>query len=184
MGILSHESNKIAVDAKMFYQEFDAGSTIHMINEYVLRRVVLHCPKNALEFGCNNGKNIQRLKDLWPYVDIVGIDVSRNAVQKAISKGLCVGLGDELFFNDKADDIFDMIFTISVLCHIPDIDNLITQMQRCSKRIIIAETNERLGRFYFSHDYKKYGFVSVMEIYAPPNPVGNGALYHIMEWSR
>ena len=169
-----------------FYQSFDCGWELFPYNINTISRIVEHNPKSVLEFGCNNGKNLEMLRNYDQEMDLHGIDLSVKAVQKARAKGFNVNIGNEKALNNIADKFVDVSFTISVLDHVPgNIDELIVNLKRISRKAIFCtETNDIKGEFYFAHDYKAYGFKPRELIQNPGWPKGNGALYCIWEFNH
>lgn len=136
-------------------------------------------PHNAFEFGANWGRNIQLLKEMAPEIKAAGIDLSKMAVGEARKLNLNVSYADERLLFQFPDNIFDVVFTCSVLNHIPDpeFDMIIKQLIRIGENIVLCESNDaslspnnQNGR-WFAHDYKKYGFKKLATL---ENPVNHG----------
>lgn len=162
-----------------FYQSFDCGETLLPYNLKTLNRIIEINPKSVLEFGCNNGKNLQYLKERLPQTaDVFGIDFSMSAIMKAAKKGLDVKLGDENALKNISDKKYDVIFTISVLDHMPNIENTLKSFERIAKKaVFLTETNDIVTELYFAHDYISKGYMPKDYTQNPQNPIGNGALY-------
>jgi hypothetical protein len=52
----------------------------------------------------------------------------------------------------------------------------------CRRGIVIAETTDIVAKFYYAHDYAKYGFKRKEGYrYESKKPIGNGANYEIWQ---
>lgn len=141
-------------------------------------------PKSAFEFGCSAGMNLKILRDIINTA-VSGIDINKIAIEYGQEKfGLeNVIYGDENALNTYETESFDLVFTSSVLCHIPykNIESIIENLLRMAKRcVIFMETNDELDVDLFAHNYKKYGFVSKW-IFESKKPKGNGCVYECWE---
>ncbi len=164
-----------------FYQSFDAHDTMFPYATETIKRILEHNPRSILEFGCNNGKNLKYLSH-YTKADVWGMDFSSNAVKKAQDRGLNVVLGDEKDLDNLEDKSIDVIFTVSVLDHIPDIYTIIKNFERVARKAVyLSETNETCSDLYFPHDYKQLGYKIGHITTNPQNPIGNGAIYEIWE---
>jgi len=103
---------------------------------------------SAFEFGCNIGKNLKNLN----IPKVGGIDISRRAIDNALVDGLMAG--DEKSLADVPTDSYELVFTCSVLCHIPDIESVLEQLKRISsKYVLLVESQDNKGRNHFRHEY-------------------------------
>lgn len=152
----SHLKRQISPDAKSFYRSYVAKDSILPLNEKLVQDILSYNPKSVLEFGCGVGKNLELLK--WKVQDHLGIDISEKAVEIAKKKNLNVICADETKLKTIED--YDVVFTCSVLDHIEYIDNIVDDLKRIANTaIVVAETNTKLMRFYYPHDYESLGFV-------------------------
>jgi 2-polyprenyl-3-methyl-5-hydroxy-6-metoxy-1,4-benzoquinol methylase len=143
-------------DAKSYYRSYIANDLILPLNERLIQDVLLYTPESVLEFGCGVGKNLELLKDRVS--NHLGIDISAEAIEIATKKGLNVVCGDENKL--KTMENYDVIFTCSVLDHIEYIDDIVNELKRMTNTaLVIAETNTKVGRFYYPHNYESLGFV-------------------------
>lgn len=84
-------------------------------------------PKFVVEIGCNDGTLLQKVNEMR--VKHVGIDPSSNVVERARGKGINVEA--EFFGLEVAGKIkekyssADIIFAANVICHLPDISDVI-----------------------------------------------------------
>jgi 2-polyprenyl-3-methyl-5-hydroxy-6-metoxy-1,4-benzoquinol methylase len=141
---------------KEYYNYYHANDNLYEIDEILIEQVINSSPKVVFDFGCGTGKNIAPLRKHG--INVIGLDLSLMNISHARLhhhiQHLIIGDEETL----KHLRYFDLIMTCSVLCHIKDIDNIILEFQRLSPCIIIAETNDIVGEFYFPHDYESYGF--------------------------
>lgn len=141
-------------------------------------------PKSAFEFGCSAGMNLKILRDTINTV-VSGIDINKTAIEYGQEKfGLeNVIYGDENVLNTYETESFDIVFTCSVLCHIPNknIEPIIQNLLRMAKKyVVFMETNDELDVDLFAHNYKKYGLVSKWS-FESKKPIGNGCVYECWE---
>jgi 2-polyprenyl-3-methyl-5-hydroxy-6-metoxy-1,4-benzoquinol methylase len=146
------------MEAKQYYKTFKAKDAINELNLKLIEWVKSFDPISVLEFGCGTGKNLALLP---ARITRVGIDISPANVKIAVDKHkLCAYWADESILGHLAN--FDVCFTCSVLDHIEDAFPVIQELKRiANKAVIIAETNDVVGPYYFPHDYEVYGFIRV-----------------------
>lgn len=99
--------------------------------------------ENILELGCSWGGNLKYFMDMMPGVKTVGVDVNRivTGLSKEYPnyKGI---VGDEKKLRQFKDKEFDLVFTASVLDHIPSgkvVDDIISEFLRISKHVLLLE---------------------------------------------
>lgn len=91
--------------------------------------------ERVLEFGCNVGRNLATIAKAVPDAQLVGIDVNPRAIQAGREHtGLDLRIGDETSLHKFDEGEFDLVFTVSVLDHIPDISSVCEQLLRCAAR--------------------------------------------------
>jgi SAM-dependent methyltransferase len=92
-------------------------------------------PASVLEFGCNVGRNLAAIAEAAPEARLVGLDVNEAAVAAGREQtGLDLRTGDESALAGFADGEFDLVFTVSVLDHVADVDSILDQLVRCAGR--------------------------------------------------
>jgi trans-aconitate methyltransferase len=145
---------------KDFYRNYQADNIIDVIDIALVSCIEEFEPSNVFEFGCGSGKNLALLKKNNPNVETYGMDISIvNVMQSHLNGVDCVIRGDERYMPNSK---FDVCFTCSVLDHIPHenikqvIGNLVSMSR---KAVVIGETNELEGNFYYKHDFESFGFV-------------------------
>jgi SAM-dependent methyltransferase len=94
-------------------------------------------PQRVFEFGCNAGKNLRAIKTTAPDVEVYGIDINQSAVAYARSTGLACGLGDESTLRAMPAGTFDVVFTVSVLDHLPDPRPAFSELKRLARKALI-----------------------------------------------
>ena len=81
--------------------------------------VASFAPSSVLEFGCGSGRNLAVLRDLTP-ARLVGVDLNPTAVEWGRENfGLDLRKGDETWLPAQGPDAFDIVYTVSVIDHIP-----------------------------------------------------------------
>ncbi len=148
-------------ELKEFYKTTQLqDDTIYVINGYVLNLILDLKPTSVFEFGCNQGKNLAYLEN-GGIEDVSGIDL-------AWIKHPRTCIGDEESLNKIASNSFDIMFTNSVLGHIPpeDVLNIIGNLKRIAKKhVILGEIGDDIDNDrWFYHDFDKYGFSKITEI--------------------
>jgi 2-polyprenyl-3-methyl-5-hydroxy-6-metoxy-1,4-benzoquinol methylase len=138
---------------------------------------------SVFEFGCGTGKILERLKVQKQDIARIGIDISKRNIDFAVYRGRkkFVLYGDE---NDLHKFVeWDVAYTCSVLDHIPDKKQLrviINHLKRiANKAVVICETNDVPGKYYFPHNYESFGFKKTN---AEIKSKGDNATYNIWVW--
>ena len=170
------------VDSKAFYSTYHANNEVFEIDQILTDMVVKTKPESVFDFGTGTGKNLKLIQEKMRYsVEVCGLDLSfLNIVHaRAIHYLPYLIIGDESFL--KYLSKFDVSMTCSVLCHIPDIKEIILNLQRISDKIIITETNDVANEHYYPHKYEAFGFVDQgIDWYS----AGNDCNYKFYKWSR
>jgi trans-aconitate methyltransferase len=155
---------------KEFYKNYQADNVIDEIDVALIHNIIKFKPKTVFEFGCGSGKNLALIKNELSDAITYGMDISIiNVMQSHLAGVDCVIRGDERYMPNQK---FDVCFTCSVLDHIPyeNIEQVIGNLISMSdKAVVIAETNEHEGDFYFKHDFEKYGFVKKKNTFISSN---------------
>lgn len=78
-------------------------------------------PLRILEFGCSSGRNLAVLRQYLPDAHLVGVDMNPTTIQAGLNTHPTIHFfeGDERLLRDMRDGGFDVVFTCSVLDHIP-----------------------------------------------------------------
>ena len=95
----------------------------------------------VLDVGCGDGTLIQFLKDNKK-IDVRGIEISQNNVQKCIEKGLTVIEGDaEKDLTQFPDASFDFVILSQTLQAFLDPEKVISELLRVGKKAIVTIPN-------------------------------------------
>lgn len=85
----------------------------------VCQAVASFGPASVLEFGCGSGRNLAVLRDLTA-ARLAGVDINPTAIAWGRENfGLDLQVGDEAWLRRQGEDAFDIIYTVSVIDHIP-----------------------------------------------------------------
>lgn len=147
------------MEPKSFYANYLANDQLCELDEMLVQEVIQQNPESVLDFGTGQGKILKRIHELSPKINLCGLDVSFLNIIHARAKNHIPFfiVGDEYFLCRLRN--FDVIITCSVLCHIKSIAEIVRDMKQiCTKQIVIAETKDNGGEFYYRHDYEGYGF--------------------------
>lgn len=142
---------------KEYYSTYQADNQFSLLSKITLSEIIKFTPSHVLEFGCGTGKNLAPLDKAG--IPTIGLDISMMNVINAKTKNdlPCVMCCDESYLRNLAN--IDVIFTISVLDHIENIDGIIGEFIRiANKAVILSETNDVPADYYYPHDYESYGF--------------------------
>ncbi|MCB0320490.1 MAG: methyltransferase domain-containing protein [Bdellovibrionales bacterium] len=167
---------------------------------------------SVFEFGCNAGRNLSYLRGaIGSHLCLKGIDIN----EKSIAFGqetwnLDISVGDEQFLQTLEADSFDFIFTISVLDHIPAIEECLAALHRVSARYflaleplpeselsyltpfqeegLIAPTVATATPFSYTHSLReripRAGFVERLRLPCPTYRKNFGPLYQILLYEK
>lgn len=78
-------------------------------------------PSSVLEFGCGSGRNLAVMQELDPDLSLTGIDGNRVSLDSGRAHHPSIGFiyGDEQTIDGAMPASYDVVFTVSVLDHIP-----------------------------------------------------------------
>jgi len=119
-------------------REYDEFPPFYIL---AIRRVIESLAvETVFEFGCNAGRNLEYLsKNLTRPVTLRGIDINQTSIEFGKEKwNLDLRVSDEKFFRILADNTYDLIFTVSVLDHIPDITECLRDIYRVTSRFFLT----------------------------------------------
>lgn len=152
------------MDSKAYYSnQYHVQLKINPNNYFMYGYILAQKPKNIFEFGCNAGRHLNQLNKLG--IKVSGIDVNVNAIRSGKSLyGLALSFGDEKSLLSIKSKKYDLVFTNSVLCHIPKIDDVVKNLKRIGKKVILFEAPYKTGEHWYKHDYK--GFREVWNHYS------------------
>lgn len=175
------ELESISNQCKNHYMNIDMPDGLYPLNHKLASLICQENQNYIIEFGCNDGRNLGIIKSMRRHCTVAGIDINTKAIAKAMTKvDGHFAIGDETNLGLVEKNAYDIIFTNSVLCHMPKINKTLKQFRRIAKHsIIVCETQEVLSKYYFAHDYKGFGFEKIFSIKSVSQPLGNGAVYEI-----
>ena len=87
------------------------------------RIIALHKPTSVLELGCNVGTNLRCIQILDPNIKLAGIDINPEAIAyaKSVLPQAKIELGSIYDAGSIFKEKYDLVFSMGVLIHIPDI---------------------------------------------------------------
>jgi SAM-dependent methyltransferase len=92
----------------------------------------------VLEFGCNAGKNLIALLRKQPTVFASGVDINSAAIEFGRNhSNLRLSCGDETVLDIIPDQAFDVVFTVSVLDHLPEPGAVVANLARISRKAVL-----------------------------------------------
>lgn len=169
-------------------------------------------PGSVLEFGCNAGRNLELLRSVLPQSTAIrGFDVNRQSVEFGKQNWkLDLETSDESYFSRQPDNSVDVIFTVSVLDHLPEIDDCLKEIMRvmAGAFVMIEPYPDSSGNylssfkqegilpdsittetpFSYTHDYYRlmpnYGYLNVLDIPLPPYDANLGPLYRLSIFTK
>lgn len=92
-------------------------------------------PRTILDYGCGQGGWIPFLSEIFPDAEIVGVDISRRALERARERFpaptfLLIEGGSA----PVANEAFDLVFSYHVLEHVSDLEATVADMARAARR--------------------------------------------------
>jgi ubiquinone/menaquinone biosynthesis C-methylase UbiE len=187
---------------KQTYSLYIADDTLSPLSYALIEEIRKENPLIVLDYGAGSGKHCNILQKAG--IETICVDISMMNIVRAHAKYELPNLicSDERILKVIKD--VDVLFTCSCMDHIEKIDMIIDEFKRIARVVILAETQDTPGEFYFNHDYESYGFKKVREsievtckdsagseylngeIYSWTSepPEGDGATYHIWKWVK
>jgi SAM-dependent methyltransferase len=105
---------------------------------YMAERVRAYRPRSVLEFGCNAGRNLVEVRRLLPAAKVIGIDINAEAVAHGHEKyGLDLRVGGEELLTKHDERAIDVLFTVSVLDHLPHAEEVLREITRIAGTAVI-----------------------------------------------
>ena len=94
---------------------------------------------SIFEFGCNVGRNLYCIKRKIPGLDIMGIDINEAAIKAGCMHfRLPLRTGGEEALLGIPTNKYDVVFTVSVLDHIPEVEKVLKELLRICQRYFIC----------------------------------------------
>tara|TARA_A100001015_G_scaffold105122_1_gene116621 strand:+ start:1927 stop:2541 length:615 start_codon:yes stop_codon:yes gene_type:complete len=112
-----------------------------MKNEFKAISILIYKNSRILDVGCGDGELMKFLKENETQ-DIRGLEISKNNVQKCISKGLTVIEGDaEYDLKQFPNSSFDYVILNQTLQAFINPENVINELLRVGKKAIVTIPN-------------------------------------------
>ena len=151
------EGDEESEDAKGFWEEtefqqktYDASPPFYA--QIVAKLISRLEPDSVFEFGSNTGRNLQLIKEFCKsetlsIPNLKGVDINRESITYGKRRwNLNLEVSDENYLYQRPDNSSDVVFTISVLDHIPQISEVLAQLARIAgKYLIILEPHYFFG---------------------------------------
>ncbi|MDP6522847.1 MAG: class I SAM-dependent methyltransferase [Kiritimatiellia bacterium] len=197
-----------SADAKTYWRSTDCmglgyGGGVPYYADTVSSIVSLLSPASVFEFGCNSGRNLDLIAKKSELTAVSGIDINEASIKYGVEHyGLDLRVGDELALDDYPDNRWDLVFTISVLDHIPDPVATCTELNRIAGRYLLfcepcvhggegridgehAEGDvSKTAPFSYYHDYyrifRELSLTRVLDIALPTSCHSVGMSYRLM----
>jgi SAM-dependent methyltransferase len=159
---LEYDENKEAKEFWSSYKVLSWYRTYKPWAGYIKQIVADLQPSSVLEFGCNMGRNIGFLQKKFSDIRLSGIDINPKAI--AIAKenpNLELYCGDEQTLFNFSEGEFDFVFTVSVLDHVANIDNVCNALMHCANKFICCiEVRLPIEGKVIKHFDHKLGYVT------------------------
>ena len=152
----------------------------YAVRDKILEYLISLKGGSYFEFGCNCGFNLNYLSERIPFdTSFYGIDINQFAIDYGKKNfGLRLDQGDEKSLYTIPHNSFDVVFTSSVLCHIPKIDDIILNLKRITrKHLVCMESNVDEEPNFWKHNYEQFGFKPEFEVINPRSS-GKEMLYN------
>lgn len=134
------DSEKDWIDDEENWIESYVASVEHPHRQMIVNAVRELYPVSVLEVGCNVGSNLIRLREMFPSINIAGIDVNEKCIKKAkeyLNRAI-LKIGNYLAipFNDKS---FDVVLADAVLMYANPKEMVVAmeELDRVARRGII-----------------------------------------------
>ena len=209
----THSERLESNDAKSYWKSTDQmglgyGDTVPHYADTISTVIALLRPSSVLEFGCNAGRNLKLISEKSePSVDLAGVDINEKSIRYGTEHhGLDLKVGDERSLCDYPDNRWDVVFTVSVLDHIPDPTTTCIELTRVSGRYLLlcepyipgvagridnevpAGGCSNVAPFSYYHDYygilHKMGLTRVIDITLPTSERSVGMSYRMMLYTK
>lgn len=70
-------------------------------------------------------------------------------------EGLDLRVGDESWL-ERCVDHYGVVFTVSVLNHIPDIERIVYNLKRVADKVLVMESCDKWHKHCYRHDYEEW----------------------------
>jgi SAM-dependent methyltransferase len=176
---------------------------------HVIRRIA---PARVLEMGCNTGRNLALLRQHLPAgTGLRGFDINPRSIEYGKRAwGLDLDLADEGYLRRILPGAVDVVFTVSVLDHLPAIDEVVADLARITRGHLITvephpepdlrylevfKADKRIRTsvdtttpYSYLHPYPdvvpRCGLRPVLDVPMPPYATNWGPLYRLTVWAQ
>lgn len=182
---------------------FYVSSLVHVISRLE--------PDGVLEMGCNAGRNLEVLRRSLPHTRLRGFDINGRSIEYGRAKwGLELDVADEDYLAKQPERSVDVVFTVSVLDHLPKIDGVLSDLARIAHRYYVAiepfpeeelrylDVFKKDGRcrpavttttpYSYLHPYRalaaEAGLTACLDLPMPPYGNNWGPLYRLTVYER
>ncbi len=150
--------------------------------------------RSVMEFGYNVGRNLHCIRNKFPGLDMLGIDINEAAIKAGRQHfKLPLDTGGEETLLGIPTNRYDIVFTVSVLDHIPKVEQVLKELLRISHQYFICiepwngenmDARMHAGREYsYFWDYptlfKKMEAKILQDISCPLSNQGLGPYYRL-----
>jgi SAM-dependent methyltransferase len=172
----------------------------------VAETVASFARSSVLEFGCGSGRNLAVLRDVTP-ARLIGVDLNPIAVEWGRENfGLDLHVGDEGWLPAQGADAFEIVYTVSVIDHIPQPRDAVAALVAAAADLVViceivhsetgrlARMEDTAGRltdgypFSYFHDYPALfaaaGAWLVADIACPVGATGVLPYYRLQVYSK
>ena len=135
-----HFGETEAEEAKAYWsgRAFNYYKRTRVWTDFMADEILSFSPSSVFEFGCNVGKNLLAIKARAPRTFTAGVDINGDAVQYGRTQNhLSLVCGDEQVCDIIPDGTYDVVFTVSVLDHIPDPKPTLANLARISRGTVL-----------------------------------------------
>lgn len=94
-------------------------------------------PERILEVGIGEGEVAQRVRERWPGVPYVGIDLPDDELGGAWNEAGLTGGFSDIAHLPFPNDAFDLVLAIEVLEHVPDPTAALTEVARVARGALV-----------------------------------------------
>ncbi len=148
--VMTSRNSPFANDIERFYETSYAKEYVWTSEKYSVAHEFLKDCKRVLDIGCGDGSFLASLKESSSDKEVYGVEISKEAVSVASSKGIHASqldVGREKF--PFPDDFFDGIFCGEVIEHLYDPDHLLDEARRVLKgKGLFLLTTPNLASWY------------------------------------
>ena len=104
---------------------------------FIAEAIASFGPSSVLEFGCGSGRNLAILRALTP-ARLAGVDFNPTAIAWGCENfALNLHVGDEAWLPAQGADAFDIVYTVSVIDHIPAPEAAVAALVAAARDLVV-----------------------------------------------